>query len=84
MACCASSSSRIYGRKDGREGVGGFRLAALVLGVALLFPISQRGGNFFVTEYGEPVGRLNSGIWVFLVALSYFVLLLFAQSFLRD
>jgi len=41
-------------------------------------------GHFFVSEYGEPVGRLiTSGIWLVLAALSYFTVWLFAQAFLQ-
>ena len=56
-----------------------------LVGVALLFLIVNTASNFFLTDYGEPVGRLIiSAIWVFLATLSYFVLWLFAQSFLQE
>ena len=56
-----------------------------LVGVALLFPMVMTAGHIFVTEYGEPVGHLvSSGIWVVLAALSYFVVWLFAQSFLQS
>jgi len=55
-----------------------------LVGVALLFPIVMTAGQFFVWEYGEPVGHLiTSGIWIVLAALSYFTVWLFAQSFLQ-
>ena len=59
------------------------RFCWLVL-VLLFVPLVMTVGNFFVREYGEPVGHLiSSGIWVVLAALSYFVVWLFAQSFLQ-
>lgn len=55
-----------------------------LVGVALLFPVVMTVGHFFVSEYGEPVGRLiTSGIWLILAALSYFTVWLFAQAFLQ-
>jgi hypothetical protein len=56
-----------------------------LVGVALLFLLVNRAGQIFVSEYGEPIGHLiTSGIWVVLAALSYFVVWLFAQSFLQQ
>ena len=55
-----------------------------LVGVVLIVPMLNTLGNVFVGEYGEPVGRLiTSGIWVFVAALSYFVVWLFFQSFLQ-
>jgi len=52
--------------------------------VLLFVPVVMTAGNFFVSEYGQPIGLLiTSGIWVVLAALSYFVVWLFAQSFLQ-
>jgi len=52
--------------------------------VLLFVPVVMTAGNFFVSEYGQPIGLLiTSGIWVVLTALSYFVVWLFAQSFLQ-
>jgi len=56
-----------------------------LIGVALLFLLLNRAGHVFVAEYGEPIGHLiTAGIWVALAALSYFVVWLFAQSFLQQ
>ena len=56
-----------------------------LVGVALLYLLVNRASDVLVGEYGEPAGHLiGSGIWVFLAALSYFVVWLFAQSFLHQ
>jgi len=55
-----------------------------LVGVVLLVPIVMTAGRFFVREYGEPIGRLIAfAIWVFIAALSYFAVWLFAHSFLQ-
>jgi hypothetical protein len=56
-----------------------------LIGVALLYLFVNRAGDVLVGEYGEAVGHLIiSGIWVALAGLSYFVVWLFAQSFLQQ
>jgi len=55
-----------------------------LVGVALLYVFVNRRSDVLVSEYGEPAGHLmSSGIWLFLAALSYVVVWLFAQSFLQ-
>ena len=55
-----------------------------LVGVAILAPIVFTVDRFFVREYGPFVGYLiGFAFWVFMAALSYIALRLFAQTFLQ-
>lgn len=52
--------------------------------VVLFTPIVFTADRFFVREYGPVAGYLiGVAFWVFLAGISYFVLRLFAQTFLQ-
>jgi len=53
-------------------------------GVLLLIPVVIEVGNFFVKEHGPLAGRMFSLLlWVFIAALTHFVLRLVARTFFQ-
>jgi hypothetical protein len=56
-----------------------------LVGIVILAPVVFTADRFFVREYGPFVGYLiGFGLWLFMAALSYIALRLFAEMFLRD
>jgi len=55
-----------------------------VIAVVVLAPVVMVSSNVFIRNYGGPAGRLIAFmIWIIISAASYFVLWLFAQTFLQ-
>ena len=56
-----------------------------VVGIVLLSPIVFTADRFFVREYGPLAGYVSGfALWVFVAALTYLVLRLFARTFLQE
>jgi hypothetical protein len=53
-------------------------------GVLLLIPVVVDVGNFFVREHGPLAGRMFALLlWVFIAALTHFLLRVFVGTFLQ-